>query len=243
MSRIYNKNIEIDMKKAQNFFENRFSKDNPVASVMLRSSPDNVAKKRDENEAKLIKSLIDFNKPQKILDIGCGYGRLAMHFKDMILRYDGIDSSNTYINAGKELFKEYKNVHFHTMLAHKLDKNVLPSDCNTVFQTGLFVYLNDNAVKDVLKSLSGFVENKALFYCRESVSTISERLTLKDFHSEELQEEYSAIYRTPEEYEEFFASYLPGAKIISKSLILDENTGARQETNQQYWLLQFETLI
>ncbi len=241
MNRIYNKNIDIDMKKAQAFFENRFSKENPQASVMLRATPDNIAEKRDENEAKLIRSLIDFNSldiERRIIDIGCGYGRLAMHFKEQKIIYDGIDSSKTYITAATEIFKDYKNINFHTMLADELDKNILRNDYNTIFLTGLFVYMNDTAVEDVLKSLTNFVQKGALFYIRESISIIGERLTLKDFHSDELQTEYNAIYRTAQEYEEFMATHLPNAKIISSNLLLDKSTGARKETNQQYWLLE-----
>ncbi len=238
MSRIYSENVEIDMEKAQQFFEHRFSEENPQASVMLRSSADNVAEKRDKNEAKRIEELINFDFYRTILDIGCGYGRLAMHFKEKNIKYDGIDSSKTYIQAAKNIFHEHENINFYVMLADKLDKTVLSKNYNTVFLTGLFVYMNDKAVKDVLKNLKHFTEEKALFYIRESVSVIEERLTLKDFHSEELQAEYNAIYRTPKEYEALFKNCLPQAEIVSSKLILDETTGARKETNQMYWLLQ-----
>ncbi len=226
------------MQKAQEFFEKRFSKENPAASVMLRSGNDNVAEKRDTNEAIRIKKLIDFTRPQRVFDIGCGYGRLAFHFQDEIELYEGIDSSAASIDCANELFKEKENIKFHTMLADNLDTNLLAKDYTTVFLTGLFVYLNDDAVDEVLKNLPTLVSQNALLYCRESVSVIEERLTLKDFPSEELQSEYNAIYRTPKEYEKLFATCLPNAKILSTSLILDESTGARKETNQQYWLIQ-----
>ncbi len=58
MGRIYNENIDIDMEKAQKFFENRFSKDNPAGSVMLRANADNIAHLRDIKEAERIISII-----------------------------------------------------------------------------------------------------------------------------------------------------------------------------------------
>ncbi len=160
-----------------------------------------------------------------------------MHFKDTVACYNGIDSSHTYINAAKEMFEDYKNVNFYRMLADNLEQELLQKDYNIIFLTGLFVYMNDAAVAKVLQSIPKFVQSNAVFYCRESVSVIDERLTLKDFPSEELQVDYNAIYRTPKEYEALFAQNLPSASIASSSLILDETTGARKETNQQYWLL------
>jgi hypothetical protein len=55
----------------------------------------------------------------------------------------------------------------------------------------------------------------------------------------ELNSKYNAIYRTRGEYEKYFADYLPEYffKPDECGLLLDEYTGARDETNAGYWFL------
>ena len=60
-------------------------------------------------------------------------------------------------------------------------------------------------------------------------------MTLNNFKSEDLKAEYSAIYRTKKEYEEYFKAF--NFDIKETSLLLDEKSGARKETNAQYWIL------
>ena len=61
------------------------------------------------------------------------------------------------------------------------------------------------------------------------------RLTLNKFESKDLQTDYSAIYRTKQEYEKYFK--LNNFDIIKTDLLLDNKSGAREETNAQYWIL------
>jgi hypothetical protein len=55
----------------------------------------------------------------------------------------------------------------------------------------------------------------------------------------ELKSKYNAIYRTREEYEKYFTSYLPEYffEPNESGLLLDKDTGAREETNAGYWFL------
>lgn len=237
-SRIYGEKARIDGKKVQQFFENRLVKDNPLATVMLRADTDaHIVEKRDANEAQILKKIIDFSAKRTILDIGCGCGRLASHFAQNINYYDGVDFSQPYIDVAKELFKQV-NINFYQMSATNLDKNILNKSYDTVFITGLCVYLNDDDIQKMMLDTRELCTSNAKIYLRESVSVINNRLTLKDFPSQELDTEYNAIYRTPKEYEEMIGTNLPEAKILASELLLTEETGARKETNQQYWLIQ-----
>lgn len=47
--------------------------------------------------------------------------------------------------------------------------------------------------------------------------------------------DYSAIYRTKQEYEEYFKTN--AFNIIKTDLLLDNKSGAREETNAQWWIL------
>lgn len=238
-SRIYGDKVDIDSEKVHTFFEKRFCRENPLASVMVRASADDcIADKRNDNEKRLLKNLVDFSEPKKVLDIGCGCGRWAENLQKMLFCYDGVDFTENYVEAAKELFKHNDNIHFYQMSATELNMNILRDDYDIVILNGLCMYLNDDALKGVFVSLKSLLARDGKVYLRESVSTIGRRLTLKDFPSEELKTDYNAIYRTPEEYEQLFQEVFPEASIRNSGFLLDKETGAREETNQKYWLLQ-----
>jgi hypothetical protein len=79
-----------------------------------------------------------------------------------------------------------------------------------------------------------------LLYIQDTTSLIETRLTLKDFDSKELNTKYNVIYRTRGEYETLFRKYLSKFKIVGTELLLDKESGAREETNARYWCLEKE---
>lgn len=234
--RIYDKKEDIDSQKVQRFFENRFCKENPLASVMVRGdSSDDVAVIRNEREKSLLLKLINFSEPLSILDIGCGCGRWCENLKSCIKYYDGIDFCEQYIVAASEYYKNDDNINFYRMNVANLDTAKLKCSYDLTILNGICMYLNDVDLKRLFLTLTQYIDNFGKIYLRESVSTIENRLTLKDFYSEELTCEYSAIYRTPIEYESLILC--SNLKILSSGFLLDDITGQRKETNQKYWLL------
>lgn len=99
------------------------------------------------------------------------------------------------------------------------------------------MYMNDEATVSLLNELSDLVAVNGIFYIQESVCLTDERLTLKDFYSQELQTYYSAIYRKISEYEDMFKKNLADFAVDTKGLLLDDGDGARSETNAEYWCL------
>ena len=235
--RIYNKTEEIDSGKVQQFFENRFCKENPLASVMVRgNSSDDIAYKRNEKEKHLLLNLIDFSNTKGVLDIGCGCGRWVENLGHHIKYYDGIDFCNQYIVTASEYYKNFSNIKFHNMDVLKLNISKLKNQYDLIILNGICMYLNDIDLKSLFSSLNSFIGRNGKIYLRESVSTMNDRLTLKEFYSEELECEYNAVYRTPAEYEN--VNFDLNLKIINNGFLLEEETGKRDETNQKYWLLE-----
>jgi SAM-dependent methyltransferase len=207
---------------------------------MLRENNDPIPYERNRKEINIIKKLLDFSSPRNILDIGCGYGRWAVNLENYISYYDGIDYSESYINVARETFKGKHRFHFIQMPAENITREIFPGDYDLIIINGLCMYLNDSVLYSLMSILNNFVANNTNIYLRESVSVIGKRLTLKDFPSKELNTEYNAIYRTPEEYEELIADRLSGMKIKSSEFFLTPETGAKEETNQKYWFLSSE---
>ena len=70
---------------------------------------------------------------------------------------------------------------------------------------------------------------------------IDERLTLKEFYSEELKDKYDAIYRTRDELLNVFEKTLmaAGFRITQNGFLFDEDAlNNRKETAQYYFVLE-----
>ena len=93
------------------------------------------------------------------------------------------------------------------------------------------MYINDSELSKIFEMYRNL--SPEYIYLQESVSIMETRLTLKDFESKEMNVNYSAIYRTSEEYEKYF----DGFDIIDTGLLLNEKNGSREETNARWWVL------
>ena len=99
------------------------------------------------------------------------------------------------------------------------------------------MYVNDTNLSKFFKTLKQMTNtcNIQNIYIQESISIMENRLTLNQFESKDLKTNYNAIYRTKQEYEEYFKTNK--FDIIKTDLLLDNKSGAREETNAQYWIL------
>lgn len=236
--RIYGAIEKIDQDKVKSFFEARFCKENPLASVMVRANPnDDIAEKRNLNELNKLRSLFDFNTRPTILDVGCGCGRWATNLNGSYSKYCGIDFCENYIQAAQKLFEEVPNTEFKRISATEINENTFSGKFDLVIINGLCMYLNDNDLERVITGLTVLTNDNATIYIRESVSEIGERLTLKNFPSAELQTDYNAVYRTPAEYEKLFVDRLKSFRIRESGLLTNPEIWQRKETNQRFWLL------
>jgi SAM-dependent methyltransferase len=236
MPRIHGTRAAIDARKVNAFFAGRCREDGSMASMMLRRDPgDGVAEKRNAKEVELLFDLVRPDTGFSVLDLGCGPGRWAQNLADRVGCYVGVDFVARHVEVAQRAHASRDNVVFLQMDAADLDVGALPcSSYDLVLITGLQVYLNDPDVETLLEKLPGLAARH--LYIRESVSVTGTRLTLKDYPSEELGEPYHAIYRTPEEYAELFASHLEGFALQATDRFLTRELGARDETNQHYWL-------
>lgn len=169
-----------------------------------------------------------------MLDIGCGTGRWLENLKDEISCYVGVDYSKGFVDFLKKKYTN-PNYEFYNLSATELSKTVLERKYDLLICTGVMMYINDDLILKFFSDLRNLNPFPRLVYFQESVSVMGERLTLNNVKSDALNSTYSAIYRTQEEYENFFS--VLGCKIEKTDLLLDDETHARKETNARYWFL------
>lgn len=235
-TRIYNDNTDIDTSNVQSFWQER-SKHNNSHSTLLGNQEDaNMNILRNKHETEIFNSFIPNIGSANILDIGCGVGRWVENLNKNFKTYHGFDFTKGYIDQAKEKYIDDQNCHFWNMSTTEMNKTTCPLFYDIIIINGVVMYINDTELPKFFKNLSQMCAPHAHIYFQESISLLDHRLTLKNFYSEELQTEYSSIYRTKEEYENYL-KLIDDFDIVTTNLLLDEQTGARQETQAQYWVL------
>jgi SAM-dependent methyltransferase len=242
VGRIYGEKTDIDSQNVKKFWNNNAKKDSSLKSVLLGYDfGENSADLHNRKEAEIVLDFIG-NGTYTVLDIGCGIGRWAYNLKPKIKTYDGIDFSEEFIRAANSNFRDFNEINFYCMSATEIYTARLLEKYDVVIATEVSMYINDNELNKLYDGINKFTGKDSLLYIQDTTSLLETRLTLKDFDSKELKTKYNAIYRTKPEYETLFGRYLPEFKLTGNGteLLLDKNSGAREETNARYWCFRKE---
>lgn len=240
-TRVYADKIEIDNDSTKEFWENRANNINNLQTVLLGSDKTGIEQNtRNEHEKLIVESVVKQIQNPRILDIGCGIGRWAENLINQFDYYAGVDFSEGFIDYASKKFSDNENIKFYNNSILNLDKEILNSKFNFIICTGVLMYVNDSNLSKFFKTLKQMIVNiykvyDIYIYIQESISLMENRLTLNQFESKDLKTNYNAIYRTKQEYEEYFKTN--NFDIIKTDLLLDNKSGAREETNAQYWIL------
>lgn len=163
------------------------------------------SEQRHIEEQRVLLSNIDVS-GKKVLEIGCGIGRWADPLHDKCDYYLGLDFSQDMINIAKNSYGDFDNCEFQLMSATniKIDDLIIKPPFDLIILSGFLIYINDDDLEIIMDEINKIgSENKKIFVM-EPISCLDTRLTLKDFYSEGLESDYSAIYRTEDEYRDFF---------------------------------------
>lgn len=234
-TRIKNKSVDIKINSTKEFWQTRVQNGYNLKTVLLNEEVnDDVIKNRNIKESNLVKSFLEPNKKYKILDIGCGIGRWVENLFIYIDQYTGIDYTDGFIKLAKNKYKQ-TNLEFIQMSATDINISLLRDNYDLSILTGICMYINDKDLPNLFLTINNLTND--IIYLQESVSLTEGRLTLDNFYSNNLRQNYSAIYRTIPEYENLLIQYCTNFKLLASGLLLDNKTGNRKETNASYWIL------
>lgn len=235
----------ISYNETHSFFDTRakkYNESNPYAVTMYQDNNPELVKERNNAEVKKIKPLLKLDNNSKILDVACGIGRWSDAIDEDILEYCGIDFCKEFIELAIERNKK-KNRYFYNSSSVDVKKCMETNKkgtFNRILLIGSLMYLNDNDVDDTLEQIENLCDEHAIICIREPIG-IGERLTLKEQFSEELKDDYNAIYRTKEEFEACFKNKLltKGFKIQECNFMFaSKELNNRKETTQYYWIIE-----
>lgn len=243
--RITEKITDIDYNETKLFFKSRaekFKEDNPYSVTMYQDDNQELVKERNKKEVDKLLPMLKLQEKSKVLDIACGIGRWADALPEKIEEYCGVDFSEELIKIADKRNKK-QNFSFYEGAANEIERVIQKNNkgkFNTILMIGILMYLNDSDMEAVLRQVERICEPHAIICIREPIA-IKDRLTLKDFFSEELKDNYNAIYRTREELMDFLKNtYIEnGFQVQREGFLFDEDIlNNRKETAQYYYILE-----
>ena len=99
------------------------------------------------------------------------------------------------------------------------------------------MYINDDELREAIRNLIKMCNTKCKIYISEVVCD-NNRLTLNSHFSENLNKDYSVIYRTSNEYKEIWSIFMKeGFQLIEENWVSKK---LQRETRKYYVLLQRE---
>ncbi len=191
----------IDYTATLEFFESRGRGASPTAGAALTATmyqDAELATRRDQWERETVRPLLALRGNERVLDIGCGTGRWAAALHESIGPYLGVDFSAEMLRLAAEA--GLPGCVFQQLAAQDVAPETLShaGPYDLVICSGILIYLNDADVVRLARGIAAVTAPDARLYLREPMA-LGQRLTLDRFPSAELQQEYSAIYRTEAE--------------------------------------------
>lgn len=241
------KSIEnISTIKVKSFYEQRAAgykgSGNVYNVTMLQDKNPSLSEERHKAEVYKLLPKLKIDSDSCVLDLACGVGRWLDALPETINKYRGIDFTEGLIEIAQSRNIRH-DAKFFTGSVLEADKILVNEKhtFNRVLMIAFFMYMNDNDVLSLLKKIPALITDfGGELICMKASIGIQDRLTLKDFYSEELKSEYEAIYRTRDDYMKFFEATLihEGFSVTDEGFMFDESLNNRKETAQYYFILE-----
>lgn len=191
----------IDPDKVKKFWDGRAAALGVVAFesvVNLEQDRDNLKRKIDDEISKVF-AWLPSPEGRSVLDLGAGVGQWTFRFAERgaapILAVEYAEGL-AEIGRSEAHSRGFDQVAFEVCAAESFDTEL---SFDLVFISGLFVYLNDDQADALLSRLGRFVAPDGLLMVRDGTGVLS-RHEIDDRFSEHLGEQYSATYRTRDQY-------------------------------------------
>lgn len=242
-SRVYGQNVSIDPSAVAAFFSGRARRATsaePLTSVLYQDGNPELARARDQHEKQLIVPELALSEQDSVLDVGCGIGRWAQPVLDAGAHYCGTDFSDELLHVARTRIT-HPNARFVTCPIQSLNVETLdqPGGFSRVIVAGVLIYLNDTDLLRALTAVAASAASRCLIYLREPVAT-GDRLTLDQHWSSDLDQSYSAVYRSEPELLSAFGRTLlaTGFTLRTAADLYPADLNNRADTKQRYYLLE-----
>jgi len=201
-------NEMLDAKKVKDFWDRRpdnYNKLSFESLANLENDPKFLDIKIRTEMEKVFAWLPDLT-GKTVLDLGAGVGQWAFRFQHKgAKKITAVEFSAAMIEVGK-LEARKRNIDNVDFILSSAENYCSPEHYDVIFISGLMIYLNDEQAEKLLSNLRAYSKPESTILLRDGTG-VGERFEINNRYSANLQAEYSATYRTAEQYEAIFARY------------------------------------
>jgi len=192
----------INYRKVNKFWQNEakkaeFSSGEEYQSGMLIKNSF-VAKYRKIEEEINFESIINIDKNDQVLEMGCGSGRWTFFLASKCKLVTAIDFSDEMIKLAKSIQRK-KNIKNIKFICKKAENYCDYKKYNIIYLSGFLQYLNDVDIMKLINNLTKMSDKKTLIISRDTISLTNKRITETG--------DYQVIYRTVNEYKNIFSNF------------------------------------
>ena len=192
--------IKIDKKVVQDFWDNEANKigvdvHNHHQSGMIQSNWFLATFRKNIEEFNFNK-LVDMDKINTVLELGCGSGRWSSYLSDKAESITAVDFSENMIDLAinyQNSSNSDRNINYIQCEAQNF---LIDAKFDLIYLSGVSPYLNDADMKKMMKNVKKMSHNQTILFARDSLSILDDT-----FHK---NGEYPVIYRKIEEYQKIF---------------------------------------
>jgi 2-polyprenyl-3-methyl-5-hydroxy-6-metoxy-1,4-benzoquinol methylase len=174
-----------------------------------------------------LESIITYNSSWNIVDLGGGVGLWSEYFSDKVKGVTLVEREKRFVELAKERIKK-ENV--SVVLSDVSEFDDVENKFDAVFISGVTLYLTDDRLNMMMKKIKKYMKPNGLFIHRDAYG-IDERFLLDRKNSENLKLDYSAVYRSRNEYDEIFVKEHGFEKTFDEDMYPNETQlNKRKET-------------
>lgn len=197
----------IDAEKVKAFWEKRAEKFGKVSfeSIVTLEEDTEALVEKIKVETESVFALLGDISGRSILDLGAGVGQWSFRFIERgALSVTAVEYASNLVRIGREEVarRGLKGIEFIEAPAEKF---VADRKFDIVYISGLFVYLNDDQVSELMLHLLDMLKPRSGILLLRDGTGIEKRHVINQKMSVHLGTKYSAVYRSREEYLALFS--------------------------------------
>ncbi len=197
--------MKINSSKVKSFWDSQAAKARkmPLESVAnLEENSELLNLKIDAENKKVFNRLSFLNADSEVLDLGSGAGQWAFRFSRIVKNVTAVEYSSEMQKLAVDKSNEdgIDNVKYICCGAQNYQEDKL---YDLIWISGLLIYLNDEECLQLLNNCNSMLKPDGLILLRDATG-MQGNYEIVDKYSEQLDANYSAVYRTREEYIKIF---------------------------------------
>lgn len=197
----------IDAEKVKSFWQTRSEKwgKMPFESIANLEEKAELLELKLALEQEKIMPLLPLTPETHILDLGAGVGQWTFRFAPLVKRVTAVEYMDSLAEIGRHeaIKRKLINVEFITSSAENYQST---QQFDVIFISGLFVYLNPEQAQLLMQNITQYLKPNGLILVRDGTSILTDAHHINNKYSTILHEQYSAFYRTRDQYVSLFSN-------------------------------------